>query len=159
MRSSLTMNRTLKYAATGVVAIGLVAAALWPFVDAVVRRAVLLAAAVAIPVQVVAFWTLSRFRDDPRGFLAAWLGGTAARMVVLAIAAFLVIRSGMEGAIPMLLALVGFLFGLLLLEPLYFGSGPDAPTQGGPPAPVTDGPRTADEPSPVHEPSTETVEA
>lgn len=147
MRSSLTMNPTLKYAATGAVAVGLVAAALWPFLDAVARRGVLLAAAVAIPVQVVAFWALGRFRDDPRGFLAAWLGGTAVRVVVIAIAAFFVIRSGMEGAIPMLLALAGFFFGLLLLEPLYFGSEPDAPTRGGPPAPVAD------------EPSNETVEA
>jgi len=40
------------------------------------------------------------------------------------VVAVVVIRSGTEGAVPMLLALAGFFFGLLLLEPVYFRIGP-----------------------------------
>jgi hypothetical protein len=58
------------------------------------------------------------------GFLAAWVGGTLLRMTVIAVVAFVAIRSGMEGAVPMLLALAAFFFGLLLLEPVYFGAEP-----------------------------------
>ena len=39
--------------------------------------------------------------------------------------AFIVIRSGMEGAVPMLLALASFFFGLLMLEPIYFKAEPN----------------------------------
>lgn len=141
------MSPSLKYAATGAGAIALLGACAWPFLDSAGRDGVLLAAAVAVPVQVLAFAVLNRFRGDVNGFLAAWVGGTVVRMAVVAIAAIVVIRSGMEGAVPMLLALAGFFFALLLLEPLYFGSEPDAPTRRGRTARVAD------------EPSTETVEA
>ena len=49
-----------------------------------------------------------------------WIAGH-----LLAVVAIVVIRSGMEGAVPMLLALAGFFFGLLLLEPVYFRIGPN----------------------------------
>jgi len=81
---------------------------------------VVTAAAIALPVQVSAFAVLNRYSGQLNGFLAAWVGGTFLRMAVVAVAAVVVIRSGMEGAVPMLLALAGFLFGLLLLEPIYF---------------------------------------
>ena len=45
-------------------------------------------------------------------------------LVVVAAAAVLAIRTVMDGAVPMLLSLAGFFFGLLLLEPLYFRSEP-----------------------------------
>jgi hypothetical protein len=114
------MSASLKYAATGVGAIALIVIGLWPFLDDAGRNGVMVAAGVALPVQVLAFTALNRFRGETNGFLAAWVGGTLLRMVVLAVVAITVIRSGTEGAVPMLLALAGFFFGLLLLEPVYF---------------------------------------
>lgn len=118
------MSASLKYAATGAGGIALIVAGLWPFLDSAGRNGVLVAAAVAIPVQVVAFALLHRYRGRVNGFLAAWVGGTMLRVVVLAVTAAVVIRSDAEGAVPMLLALAGFFFGLLLLEPVYFRPEP-----------------------------------
>lgn len=118
------MRPSLKYAMTGGVAIGLIVGGLWPLLDPAGRKGVLLAAAVALPVQVTAFAVLRRFRGEVNRFLAAWVGGTLLRMAVIGVAAFVVVRSGMEGAVPMLLALAGFFFGLLLLEPVFFRPGP-----------------------------------
>lgn len=118
------MSASLKYAMTGGSAIALIVLGLWPFLDDAGRNGVLVAAAVAIPVQVGAFAVLHRYRGRLNGFLAAWVGGTMVRMVVLAITTAVVIRSEMQGAVPMLLALAGFFFGLLLLEPVYFRPEP-----------------------------------
>lgn len=118
------MSATTKYASTGVGAIALIVGGLWPFLDGAGRSGMLVAAAVAVPVQVVAFWALDRYRGRLEGFLAAWVGGTLVRMAVIAVVAVVVIRSGTEGAVTTLLALAGFFFGLLLLEPVYFRREP-----------------------------------
>ena len=81
---------------------------------------VLVAAAIALPVQVLAFAVLVHYRGRVNGFMAAWAGGMAIRTVAVVVVAFFVVRSGADGAVPMLLALAGFFFALLLLEPLYF---------------------------------------
>jgi len=114
------VNASIKYAATGVSIVALSVLALWPFLDSAGREGILIAAAIALPIQVVAFAMLVKYRGQLNGFLAVWAGGTLLRMFVVGIAALFAIRSGAEGAIPMLLALAGFFFGLLLLEPMYF---------------------------------------
>ena len=98
----------------------LVTLALWPWLDADARRGVVLAGLIALPVQITAFWLLLRYRDRLNGFLAVWAGGTLVRMAVVAVVATVVIRARMDGAVTMLLALAGFFFGLLLLEPVFF---------------------------------------
>lgn len=118
------MSPSLKYATSGVCAVALIVLGLWPFLDPAGRNGVLIAAAVAVPVQLLAFAALRSHRGRMNGFLAAWVGGTLLRMTVIAVVAFVAIRSGMEGAVPMLLALAAFFFGLLLLEPVYFGAEP-----------------------------------
>jgi hypothetical protein len=118
------MSTSVRYAITGTAAIATIVAGLWPFLEPAGRSGILAAAAVALPVQIIAFWALNRFRSELKGFLAAWIGGTLVRMAVIATVAVVVIRSGTEGAVPMLLALAGFFFGLLLLEPVYFRIGP-----------------------------------
>ena len=117
------MSPSLKYATSGAAAILVFVVGSWPFLEPAGHRGILLAAAVALPVQVVAFAALHRFRSEPNGFLAAWMGGTLVRMAVVGVVAFAVIRSGMDGGVAMLLALAGFFFGLLLLEPVFFGPG------------------------------------
>ncbi len=49
-------------------------------------------------------------------------------MSAIGVVAWLVIRSETEMAVPMLLALASFFFGLLLLEPIYFRSGQREPS-------------------------------
>jgi hypothetical protein len=118
----------LKYAVTGSAVVLLAVAVLWPFLDSAGRQGVLLAAAIALTVQVGAFWALMRLKHKVNGFLAVWAGGTLLRMLVVAAVAVFAIRTEMDGAVPMLLSLAGFFFGLLLLEPMYFRSEPDEVT-------------------------------
>jgi len=117
------VSAPLRYAATALAGCATVSLILWPFLDPDAWRGIVIAAAIALPVQVGAFALLIRYRDNMNGFLAIWAGGTLVRMAVVAIVAAIVIRSGTAGAVPMLLALAGFFFGLLLLEPVYFRPG------------------------------------
>ncbi len=114
------MRASGKYAASAIGIVALVTLALWPWLDAGARRGVVLAGLTAVPVQITAFWLLIRYRDRLNGFLAVWAGGTLVRMAVVAVVATVVIRARMDGAVTMLLALAGFFFGLLLLEPVFF---------------------------------------
>jgi hypothetical protein len=114
------MSAHLRYALTGLAGIALVTLGLWPFLGVEGRRGVMAAGAVALSVQVLAFWLLLRFRGHVRGFLVVWAGGTLVRLLVIAGVATIAIRSEAAGTIPMLFALAGFFFGLLLLEPVYF---------------------------------------
>ncbi|HUP51707.1 MAG TPA: hypothetical protein VM198_04485 [Longimicrobiales bacterium] len=118
------MSASVRYGASSVALISLLTLGLWPFLDAAGRMGVLVAAAVAIPIQVAAFVVLVRYRGEVKGFMAAWAGGMAIRAAALLAVAILVIRSGSASAIPMLLALAGFFFALLLLEPVCFKADP-----------------------------------
>ena len=118
------MNKAAKYAVSGLCFVALVTLVSWPFLDPAGRRGVVIAGAVALPIQVTALWALLRFRGQLNGFLAAWVGGTLLRILVVAAVAVYAIRSSVEGAVPMLLALAGFFFGLLMLEPMYFKPEP-----------------------------------
>lgn len=114
------MTAALKYTATGAAFVTAVVAATWPFLEPASRDGVVLAGAVALPLQAALFAALVHFRGAGNGFLAAWLGGTLVRMAAVAIVAVVMISSGADGGAATLLALVGFFFGLLLLEPVYF---------------------------------------
>lgn len=118
------MSASLRYSAAAAAVVALLTLLLWPFLEPAARRGVLVAAAVALPVQVLAFSVLVRFRGRVNGFMAAWAGGMAVRALAVGAVAFVVIRSGGEGAVPMLLALAGFFFALLMLEPVYFRAEP-----------------------------------
>lgn len=114
------MTSSVRYAVVGTsVVLGALLLS-WPFLDPAGRRGVGIAAAVALPLQVVSFSALLRLRTHMKGFLMAWVGGTVLRMGAIGIVAFVVVRSGSEGLVPTLLALAAFFFGLLLLEPIYF---------------------------------------
>jgi hypothetical protein len=54
----------------------------------------------------------------------------ALRASALLVVTFLVVRSGTESAIPMLLALAGFFFALLLLEGVFFRAAPVTAQRG-----------------------------
>lgn len=118
------MKASLRYAATGALMLALVIAVLWYFLDPAGRRGVVSAAVIALPVQMTAFGLMVRYRRRFSRFLAVWAGGTLIRMAIVVFVAVLVGRAHDESTVPLLFALAGFFFLLLLLEPLYFRLGP-----------------------------------
>ena len=113
-------RRLLAYAAASLLFLALALLALWPWIDDPGRRGLLAAAAVAWPMQVLAFGVLLANRSDLRRFLFAWVGGTLIRMVLIAAAALALTQWTTVAMVPTLLGLAGFFFGLLLLEPVFF---------------------------------------
>ena len=109
-----------RYAFTGLLAVAVVTIALWWFLDDAGRRGILAAAGIAYPVQVAVFALLLRARTEPSRFLIWWAAGVLARIgVVIAVG---IVASRLESIQPaaLLLGLVGFFFGLLLMEPAFF---------------------------------------
>ncbi len=107
--------------------IAVAVAALFPFLDDEGRRGVLLAAAVAYPVQVAAFGLLLRARGDPSRFFVWWGTGVAVRVGVVIVVGIVALRIESVGAEALLLSLAGFFFGLLLIEPAFLkGADRDA---------------------------------
>ena len=116
------MSNVTKYAFTGLVGVALITLIFMPSLDSAGRRGLVIAAFIALPIQIVAFAAMLSFRSNWNRFLAVWVGGTLLRMVAIGLAAFVAIRLDLEGLAPMLLALAGFFFGLLLIEPIYLRS-------------------------------------
>jgi len=116
------VSNVTKYAFTGLVGVALITLIFMPFLDSSGRRGLVIAALIALPIQIVTFAAMLSFRSNWNRFLAVWLGGTLLRMVVIGLAAFVAVRLDSEGLAPMLIALAGFFFGLLLIEPIYLKS-------------------------------------
>ena len=76
------------------------------------------AAGLALPVQVAAFAALRWGWSRRNHFLAAWVAGMLARVVLVGVGLVLVLVSGLPPA-PTLLALASFLFAMLLIEPFF----------------------------------------
>jgi hypothetical protein len=108
-----------RYGGVALAAVALVTAGLWPWLSPPARLGILVAALVAYPVQVLAFFLLIRFRGDRNRFMVVWMGGTLVRMGLILVAALVLTRVEELPPAPTLLALAGFFFGLLLLEPLF----------------------------------------
>lgn len=114
------MRETRSYAALAFVLLAVAVLGLRPVLAPDAHRGVVMAAAVAYPVQVVAFWLLLRYRSEMKGFLAAWVGGTLVRMTLVLGAGVFLGVSELVPLVPTLVALASFFFVLLLLEPLFF---------------------------------------
>lgn len=91
---------------------------LTPAASAAVWRA----GALAYAVQVVAFAVLL-LAGRGQAFLAAWMAGTVARLGLLVAVAVWVIRTEAVPPAPLLLALVSFLFVLMMLEGVFYRLG------------------------------------
>lgn len=113
------MTQTVRYGGVALLALLLVISGLWPFISTSARTGILLAALVAYLVQMVAFFMLVRFWGDGKRFLLVWVGGTVVRIGVILVVALVVSQGDSLPPAPTLLALAGFFFGLLLLEPLF----------------------------------------
>ncbi len=108
-----------RYALTGLLMIAVAVAALFPFLDDEGRRGVLIAAAVAYPVQVAAFGLVLRYRAEPSRFFVWWGAGVLVRMGVIVVVGLVALRIESLGAEAILLSLAGIFFGLLLIEPVF----------------------------------------
>ncbi len=111
------------YALTGALAVAVACAGLGLLLSPAALAAVGWMGALAWAVQVALFAPLLAARGRKNAFLAAWGGGTVARFAVLGAAAWWVWHSRALPLAPALLALAGFLFLLLLLEPVFFRMG------------------------------------
>jgi len=83
--------------------------------------AIRVAALAAYAIQVVSFAALASARGP--GFFLAWGGGTLLRLGAVLGAAVWLGRTQARPPLPLLLGLAGFLFALLLLEPIFFRMG------------------------------------
>lgn len=113
------MRAFAAYLGTALLVLAGATALLWPWLDGPGRAGVAAAAALALGVQAVAFALLVRYRTCGRAFFTVLAGGAALRLGAVVLAALAVLHWRIVPAAPTLLALAGFLFGLLLLEPLF----------------------------------------
>ena len=113
------MTQVYRYGGVAFLALLLVNAGLWPWLSPSARTGLLVAALVAYPIQMMAFFLLVRFWNEGKRFLLVWVGGTVVRMLVILVAALALTRKDGLPPAPTLLGLAGFFFGLLLLEPLF----------------------------------------
>jgi hypothetical protein len=109
-----------RYSIAGLLLVLVATLGMWPFMGPAGHRSLLMAAAVAWPVQVCAFALLSRALGHPMKFLLWWGVGVLARMgIVIAVGLALTRIDGVEPSV-LLLSTAGFFFALLLLEPAFF---------------------------------------
>lgn len=109
----------LTYAAAGLILVALIAIVAASFQQGADRRAVFVGAAVAYVLQLIAFGLLLSVRDKQPLFLAGWLGGMVLRFGALGICLFWASRSEALPRTPLAISLVGFVFVLLMLEPVF----------------------------------------
>jgi len=113
------LTQFFRYGGVALAVVLVVNAGLWPWLTPSARTGVLVAALVAYPIQMLAFFLLINFWGDTKRFLLFWVGGTVVRMGVILAAVPVVTRVDALPVAPTLLGLAGFFFGLLLLELLF----------------------------------------
>ena len=69
------MSNVTKYAFTGLIGVALITLVFMPFLDPAGRRGLVIAALIALPIQIIAFSAMLSFRSDWNRFLAVWVGG------------------------------------------------------------------------------------
>jgi hypothetical protein len=113
----------LRYLALSATLVGLLAIVLAHWVVPAAGTAIWVAAGLAFLVQAVAFTVLVLSRGSGTGILIAWGGGTLLRLVAVLGVALWVARSEYLPVAPLLLSMAGFLFLLLMLEPVFIRTG------------------------------------
>lgn len=108
----------MAYGASAGVLLGVLAVTVVGVVDGAEPAAVWLAAGLAWGVQLVAFWALLATRRGA-GFMVGWAGGMALRFAAVGAVALWLTRTESFDPGTALVSLVGFVFVLVLLEPLF----------------------------------------
>lgn len=109
----------LTYAAAGLILVVLITIVAVSFQTGSDRRAVMVGAAIAYVLQLIAFAFLLAVRDKQPLFLAGWLGGMLLRFGALGACLFWASRTDTLPRTPLAISLVGFVFVLLMLEPVF----------------------------------------
>lgn len=108
------------YSIVALLILAVLVGALWPFFDAAGRMSLLVAAVVALPVQLAAFALIVPALGHSTKFLIRWGLGFLGRMGVVAAVGLSLHRFEILDPSVLLLSVCGFLFTLLLLEPMFF---------------------------------------
>lgn len=109
----------LGYALAALIVTSVLAAVAGWLVDGETMRAVWVAAALAYGLQLAAFALLLALRAQPQLFMIGWLGGMMLRFGVLGVCAYWLSRTAVLPRGATLISFVGFVFVLLLLEPVF----------------------------------------
>jgi len=107
------------YAATGLVLSAVCGGLVSLLLAGAAERAMWLSAVIAYGLQLIAFAGILYGRRDPNLFLASWLSGMVLRFGAVGVVAWWLARSEVLPMEAALLSLVGFVFLLLLLEPVF----------------------------------------
>jgi hypothetical protein len=108
-----------RYALIGILVVGLGVTVLWMLLDDSERVGVILAALIAYPVQIFAFWLLLRVRGEPTQFVFYWGIGIMLRVLTVVTVGLVSWKFELVDPAALLLTLVGFFFVLLLMEPAF----------------------------------------
>lgn len=108
----------IRYALISILIVGVGSAILVALLDSTGRSGVLIAAGIALPIQVLAFGLLTRAQGDVTRFFMWWGAGIALRVAVVAGVGLASTRIDPDARTALVLSLVGFFFVLLLLEPI-----------------------------------------
>ena len=116
------------YSAASIAVVASVTAGFWVFLSVAGRQSMITAGLIALPLQVAFFALLLRAQGQPKKFMVWWGAGTLGRMIVVAIAGLAGTRVAAVEPGVFLMSLIGFFFGLLLLEPLFLDHGQQTAT-------------------------------
>lgn len=117
------MNVWVAYAGAGLVLVAIIAGVASFALNGGAVSAVWFSAGLAWVLQVLAFAGLVAVRDRAMLFMPAWLGGMGLRFLALGALAFAASRTMAFPLAPLLVSFVGFLFLLVLLEPVFLKRG------------------------------------
>ena len=109
----------IEYAAAGAVLTLATVGLLMLIVAPANRGAVWFGASVSYAVQLVAFAALVAVKNNAQLFMLGWVGGMVLRFLMVGVVALLLARTAFLPVRPALLSLIGFVFVLTLLEPLF----------------------------------------
>lgn len=109
----------IAYAGVGLAAVVLITIVAAALVAPEARPAIMIAGGIAYALQLVSFGLLLAVRDQPQLFIAGWLGGMVLRFGALGACVFWASRTTVLPRAPLVFSLVGFVFLLLLLEPVF----------------------------------------
>ena len=109
----------IAYAGVGLAAVVLITIVAAALVAPAARPAIMIAGGIAYALQLVSFGLLLAVRDQPQLFIAGWLGGMVLRFGALGACVFWASRTTVLPRAPLVFSLVGFVFLLLLLEPVF----------------------------------------
>lgn len=109
-----------RYTLAAVLVVAVLGGALWPFLDATGRTSLLVAVAIALPVQLGTFLLVIPSVGDQTRFLVRWGIGVLVRMGVVGALGLMLPRLEAFNEGVLLLSVCGLFFFLLLLEPAFF---------------------------------------